>query len=84
MRCITTMRSTNLHDKAPKYTLCACKANVWLIAGILFLTVLTSVPPQRCQRLGVQLNKSILHDFSDFNSPCAYIVYYVIIYVMCM
>ena len=38
----------------------ACNVNVWLIVGILFLTVLTSVPSQR---LGVQLNKSILHDF---------------------
>jgi len=42
--------------------------NVWLIAGIPFLTVLSSVPSQR---LGVQLNKSIFHDFSDINSPCA-------------
>ena len=33
--------------------------------GILFLTVSTSVPSQR---LVVLLNKSILHDFSDFNS----------------
>ena len=33
-----------------------------------FLAALISVPSQR---LGVQLNKSILHDFSDINSHCA-------------
>ena len=41
-----------------------CICHDWLIAGTLFLTVLTSDPSQR---LGVQLNKSIFHDFSDIN-----------------
>ena len=38
-----------------------------IIAETLFLTMLTSVPSQR---LGEQLNKSILHDFSDFSASC--------------
>ena len=42
--------------------------NVLSIAGMLCLTLLTSVPSQS---LGVRLNKSILHDFSDFNFVCS-------------
>ena len=38
--------------------------NVLSIAGTFFLTLMTSIPSQG---LSVRLNKSILHDFSDFN-----------------
>jgi len=43
-------------------------SNLVYIAGTLFLTLLTSVPSQG---LGVRLNKSMLHNFSEFNFVCS-------------
>ena len=72
MNCLFLVLVRSLADmhlsflSAKIHTACVqiSSVNVWLIAGIPFLTVLISVPSQR---LGVQLNKSIFLDFSDIN-----------------